>query len=592
MSLQVWLPLNGNLNNQGLTNINAINNGATVNASGKIGSCYQFGTAASDITIPKEAMTSFTTEASVCFWIKILTWNTSYATFFQAGPASTAWTAYIFGLLRNNANSTCCFTISNGSSASNASYLTPSLDLNVWYHISLIYKTGHCLIYINGQLYQDYTTSIAPNFSNITTIKLGRCANGSSYQTNCQMNDFRIYNHALSVKEVEEISKGLVLHYKLDNNGLGGKNLISNFDTSFIEYSDGTSTLFTNQMNGGTQEIISNFNGAIKCLHLHNLGGNGRQYRTWSVQAGKTYTISADYYSENAQSTAWRGELNGGDYSWLGANAAYTTPGKWQRLSYTYNDLTSDATIYFFIYCAVNQDCYIKNIKIEEGSIATSWSPYVNENIIYDSSGYQHNGDLIGTITNSALTARYNVSTHFINGSYGRIQEKPSICLPTDAITVNLWIRIDTWGNPISCTEGGGWNFENSSGIQFPVYVASVGYKVANSGVTPATLGNTWHMLTGTFDKENVKIYIDGVLKKTTATGSTNPIGYANNYLFLAAEASGNNTSPANSTFVGELSDLRIYCTALTESQIKELYDTSVTIDKNGNVYARGVQEI
>lgn len=216
MSLQVWLPLNGNLNNQGLTNINAINNGATVNASGKIGSCYQFGTAASDITIPKEAMTSFTTEASVCFWIKILTWNTSYATFFQAGPASTAWTAYIFGLLRNNANSTCCFTISNGSSASNASYLTPPLDLNIWYHISLIYKTGHCLIYTNGQLYQDYTTSIVPNFSGITTIKLGRCTNGSSYQTNCQMNDFRIYNHALSKKEIEEISRGLFLHFKFD----------------------------------------------------------------------------------------------------------------------------------------------------------------------------------------------------------------------------------------------------------------------------------------------------------------------------------------------------------------------------------------
>jgi hypothetical protein len=31
------------------------------------------------------------------------------------------------------------------------------------------------------------------------------------------MNDFRIYDHALSTKEVEEIAKGLVLHYKLDD---------------------------------------------------------------------------------------------------------------------------------------------------------------------------------------------------------------------------------------------------------------------------------------------------------------------------------------------------------------------------------------
>ena len=42
MSLKVWLPLNGNLNNQGLSNIKIINNGATIDPSGKIGSCYSF----------------------------------------------------------------------------------------------------------------------------------------------------------------------------------------------------------------------------------------------------------------------------------------------------------------------------------------------------------------------------------------------------------------------------------------------------------------------------------------------------------------------------------------------------------------------
>ena len=42
MGLQVWLPLTGDLHNQGLKNTQVINNGATVNASGKIGSCYSF----------------------------------------------------------------------------------------------------------------------------------------------------------------------------------------------------------------------------------------------------------------------------------------------------------------------------------------------------------------------------------------------------------------------------------------------------------------------------------------------------------------------------------------------------------------------
>ena len=42
MALQVWLPLNGNLNNQGLSNVAVTNNGATVNDAGKIGKCYSF----------------------------------------------------------------------------------------------------------------------------------------------------------------------------------------------------------------------------------------------------------------------------------------------------------------------------------------------------------------------------------------------------------------------------------------------------------------------------------------------------------------------------------------------------------------------
>ena len=42
MSLKVWLPLIDNLNNQGTDTVNIQNNGATVNSSGKLGSCYSF----------------------------------------------------------------------------------------------------------------------------------------------------------------------------------------------------------------------------------------------------------------------------------------------------------------------------------------------------------------------------------------------------------------------------------------------------------------------------------------------------------------------------------------------------------------------
>jgi hypothetical protein len=38
-----------------------------------------------------------------------------------------------------------------------------------------------------------------------------------NYQLKGYLNDVRIYDHCLSPKEVKEISKGLVLHYKMDD---------------------------------------------------------------------------------------------------------------------------------------------------------------------------------------------------------------------------------------------------------------------------------------------------------------------------------------------------------------------------------------
>ena len=45
MSLRVWLPLNGSLDNQGLDEITPVLTGAVaVDNEGKIGKCYKFGT--------------------------------------------------------------------------------------------------------------------------------------------------------------------------------------------------------------------------------------------------------------------------------------------------------------------------------------------------------------------------------------------------------------------------------------------------------------------------------------------------------------------------------------------------------------------
>ena len=207
----------------------------------------------------------------------------------------------------------------------------------------------------------------------------------------------------------------------------------------------------------------------------------------------------------------------------------------------------------------------------------------------YDGSGYSNSGAIIGSLAAAAGSPRYGVAASKANGTYIRTIKRPAEITAKDAITVSVWVNFSTWSIPISCTEGGGWNFEYGGGLRFPVYIASVGYKIAQSTVTSASLKNSWHMITGTMDKDNVKIYIDGQEKGTIATGSENGIGYASNYIFIGAEAAGNKVIPTSSSFAGKISDVRIYATALTAAQVADLYRRSMVVDASGNISPRGL---
>ena len=157
--------------------------------------------------------------------------------------------------------------------------------------------------------------------------------------------------------------------------GTVGDNIITNFDTSLISIADGATTIMSNQTNGGVEEILSNFTGANKVLHVKGNGGNNRVYFAMSVTSGKQYTMSVDFYSPNSLSTAIHYELNGGDYSWQGGAVGYSDTGKWKRLSLTTPALTSNTTFYYFLYTQTNVDIYATNFKLEVGSKPTPWIP-------------------------------------------------------------------------------------------------------------------------------------------------------------------------------------------------------------------------
>ena len=91
-----------------------------------------------------------------------------------------------------------------------------------------------------------------------------------------------------------------------------------------------------------------------------------------------------------------------------------------------------------------------------------------------------------------------------------------------------------------------------------------------------------WYMVTMVRDGTNELYYVNGELKKTIEAKAM-PTG---TYRLGAWN------SNTGQNYFGEMSDFRIYATALSAEDIKELYNTSKLVDSQGNKLAREVNSL
>lgn len=556
MSLQVWIPFtDGTLKQQGLSDA-TVSSAGTINLTnaGKLGKCITFTSTAGGLTIPPSTMTSFTDACSVAFWFKINDWGTSYATYFQAGTGSTPWNNYIFGFLRYASNSTICFTISNGSSASNGSYLTSTMSIGVWYHVAITYETGKCKIYLNGELDHEYTTTIVPAFDKITKISVGRSNADSSYQTQCNMNDLRIYDHCLSPMEVKELSKGLMLHYPLNRNGWGQENLLKD---SHVAVSTSSYAMHNYYFESGKEPV----EGKQYTIQLKGQLGQGKTYFGIYNSGGSVSCVSLTPSSQK--------------------NGIYTATFNWR--------VGSVANTYLRVYhmlSSTTATSTIEWIKLEEGDKATPWCPNasdssaaiigLNSAVEYDCSGFGNNGVLNGINEYTSDTIRYNVSRIF-NGVNNPVTLPNLSTLISDGIfTFSVWFKKETdqWSSKSWETIFGG-----PSGFEFSSKSGSTNSPVLyayswNKGTYNYTL-DEWHHFVMVRTTSGTVFYLDGVQAFTGTAGS---IPSGNYFLGAWSTITGQN-------YKGKMSDARIYATALSADDIKSLYENKGYVDNKGNIY-------
>lgn len=618
--LCLWLPFtDGTTKNYGLTNMDVVDYGTSVYDQGKLGKCRSF-VGNGYLQLSNAFGIESGKDFSCCYWIKEISNNilSKFRVVYQCGNL----------IIGHYGNKFDIYSITG-----NTLDLTYVCDTTEWVHCCMTYQSSNntVTIYINGV---KCSTSQPKNLTGLsgTTALIGK-RSSETYLFEGYLNDFRIYNTCLSPRQIKEISKGLICHYPLGevDGKIGGRNLIKNGKGNMKAGFFKNFPIVTDEYGEFTLKSKKTYTGIIL---------DGFVYGCRDYPVGEKYTWSYDimFTAWNFPTGSNRGEFWMGQ-RYLNAPSGETATGAWRGVTqhnlpvvgqngcelnkwyYVKQTVTipqqassnvgQQYRIAFYNNANVEASftARLKNVKLEKSSIATPWTPALEDdasfydNVVYDTSGYCNNGSVTDSTcpTWSSDTPRYKGSYAF-NGNKQYVNCGASTMIDgQEEITINCWAYMDDWtkfnARLFSCTEGGGYNTEgvnNSIKFALNIYTTSDKSKYDyNStiggypGIKLSDMASGWHMITCVY-KASVgdAIYLDGKLyeKKTYTSYGIHFNKYS--YLFLGGESAGVNCIAPY--FNGKLSDFRIYATALSDSDILELYQSSASVDNNGNLMLVG----
>ena len=577
MALQIWLPLNGNLNNQGL-NTYTISNTGVIDSLGKIGSCYSY---SKQYTLISGNIISNLSKFSISCWVYLT--NASTYNIFTSENSSGYWQF----LLGNN--SIKVRDSVSGLSGSRIDKTITAIPSSVWVHVTVVYDEGVVKVYQNGVLKDTLTFHSGATMNTHDKMYIGADGlnNTSTYPGNCKINDFRVYNHCLSDKEVSEISKGLILHYKLSENYQTLNNSF-NYPTFNISSSNGGWSHLAPSNNTGTYSQNKNREYIYRDTQTYS--------HYFEHTSGKNYYIcyqspafEGGYRSAQAIIKMPNGEDPRG-HVWFSHNANVGTnpPTTFTQLGDGFwlmkhegfqqdgsNDLVS-------IGISHNKGVYVSEAYLENDKKVCSDIFSTNNNNVIDCSGYTREGEIIGNLTTNSDTPRYDYVTSFDGKSYIQITS-PSV----EVRSVSFWVKWDS--------------IPSGQSVVFVDQKSKMGFGLMSTGILCSSNG----ISTNTFNKTSIvanKWYHFVIVNTGTAPTSTSrdlfingvkqiPTSNASNWTFDIDYLQVGKRSTTSDGFVGSISDFRMYVTPLTDNDVMDLYSTSTSVDNFGNLHCYEVDE-
>lgn len=250
----------------------------------------------------------------------------------------------------------------------------------------------------------------------------------------------------------------------------------------------------------------------------------------------------------------------------------------------------------------------------------------VASNIDYYELGMRFDGIKSGTVTISNLHAYYGsldtskltIADKSAVGSHsayfnGKNYINCGVVTPSmmDELTASIWLYRDDWtikpmlplySSFFGARDNGGFAIgpdRSITHLNFEVYYNSIGYIYPNV-IDMTKLSTGWHLITSVADKNRIALYLDGELYDENVHNKNAQINMLFNNdstiarmpVYVGAELDGWGTTPTLRTMKDYyIDDVRLYATALSDKDIKALYNVKTRIDNKSNLYCNQLIE-
>ena len=594
MSLIAWYPFNGDAKDYSGNNNHIVSGTYTEDVKGKIGKCFVAGGTFETVLKTPITTNKLSNNVTISFWI----FNTK-----QTGSIA------IFGNKGNDSNTSATSpertfnyflyptpTDFHYSCSKYSGVLKDVVPYNQWTHITTVQTSKQFIIYINGIKKQTIAIS-NPTPKNNYALYIGGGDNGNS---TCKFNDVRIYNEALSTKQIKEIAQAKMCHYTFNEelyentvNLYNNKNQIGSNGPK-IEWENTYAFKFEIQENTTYAGAAFNSNLTLKPLTTYTLS-----YKLKKIEGSLTQIrghVEGNYF--DLLSTKLNGKENYYHYhNGIELNDSFDT--HYIEVTFrTKEDVTSMNKIYIQPNAKKNE--YVKvrvwDIQVEEKDHSTPFISGTRLHKLKDISGFGY--DMVSSL---------NVPPVWKNDedkSYIHLDDKAYYYLTNSSLidlkefTYSCWIRTTNTtafavlGAPTGNNSNHSLAIRNGK-ICLHSYFHTPGDAKADRdyaiGTTNVADGQ-WHLATITYNDVTVKTYVDGKLEAQTNLTMNFARKESDRFGFNINNES-NLGQYEDRRFIGDIRDARVYATALSAEDIKLLYQPEISIDKANVIRCSEINE-